>query len=70
MNTTLTTLLPVLCLLFFGGDTLKDFAFALLVGILSGAYSSIFVAAPITTVLKEREPQQRKLKLAARAEKA
>jgi len=70
MNTTLTTLLPVLCLLFFGGDTLKDFAFALLVGILSGAYSSIFVVAPITTVLKEREPQQRKLKLAARAEKA
>lgn len=70
MNTTLTTLLPVLCLLFFGGETLKDFAFALLVGILSGAYSSIFVASPITTVLKEREPQQRKLKLAARAEEA
>lgn len=70
MNTTLTTLLPVLCLLFFGGSTLKDFAFALLVGILSGAYSSIFIAAPITTVLKEREPQWRKLKAAAQAEKA
>lgn len=70
MNTTLTTLLPVLCLLFFGGDTLKDFAFALLIGILSGAYSSIFIAAPITTLLKEREPQWRKLKVAAQAEKA
>lgn len=70
MNTTLTTLLPVLCLLFFGGETLKDFAFALLVGILSGAYSSIFIASPIMTVLKEREPQQRKLKLAARAEES
>ncbi len=70
MNTTLTTLLPVLCLLFFGGETLKDFAFALLVGILSGAYSSIFIASPITTVLKEREPQQRKLKLAAQTEEA
>ncbi len=69
MNTTLTTLLPVLCLLFFGGDTLKDFAFALLVGIVSGAYSSIFIAAPITTMLKEREPQWRKLKVAAQAEK-
>lgn len=70
MNTTLTTLLPVLCLLLFGGETLKDFAFALLVGILSGAYSSIFIASPIMTVLKEREPQQRKLKLAARAEES
>jgi SecD/SecF fusion protein len=69
INTTMIVLLPVLCLLFFGGATLKDFAFALLVGIVSGAYSSIFVASPITTLLKEREPQYRKLKLAARPEK-
>jgi len=60
INTTLTTLIPVLCLLIFGGATLKDFAFALLVGIVSGAYSSIFVASPIATILKEREPQYRK----------
>ena len=66
INTTMITLLPVVCLLLFGGATLKDFAFALLVGIMSGAYSSIFVASPITTILKEREPQYRKLKLAAR----
>ena len=64
------TLLPVVCLLLFGGATLKDFAFALLVGIVSGAYSSIFVASPILTLLKEREPQYRKLKPAARAGKA
>jgi len=68
INTTMIVLFPVLCLLLFGGATLKDFAFALLVGILSGAYSSIFVASPILTVLKEREPQYRKLKLAARAD--
>jgi SecD/SecF fusion protein len=68
INTSLITLLPVVCLLLFGGATLKDFAFALLVGILSGAYSSIFVASPILTVLKEREPQYSKLKLAARPE--
>jgi SecD/SecF fusion protein len=68
INTTMIVLLPVLCLLFFGGATLKDFAFALLVGILSGAYSSIFVASPILTLLKEREPQYRKMKLAARAD--
>jgi SecD/SecF fusion protein len=44
-------------LLLFGGDTLKDFAFALLVGIASGAYSSIFIAAPLLTMWKEREPE-------------
>ena len=68
INTTMIVVLPVICLLFFGGATLKDFAFALLVGILSGAYSSIFVASPVLTLLKEREPQFKKLKLAARAE--
>jgi SecD/SecF fusion protein len=68
INTTMIVVLPVLCLLFFGGATLKDFAFALLVGILSGAFSSIFVASPILTILKEREPQYRKLKLAARSD--
>lgn len=57
--TTLLTVTPVICLLLFGGQTLKDFAFALLVGILSGAYSSIFVAAPILCLWKEREPKYR-----------
>jgi len=70
INTTMIVLLPVVCLLLFGGATLKDFAFALLVGILSGAYSSIFVASPVLTILKEREPQNRKLKLAARADRS
>lgn len=68
INTTATVLLPVVCLLAFGGATLQDFAFALLVGIVSGAYSSIFVASPIVTILKEREPQNRKL--AARSKEA
>src|SRR2546423_877187 len=57
LATTLITLLPILSLLIFGGTTLKDFAFALLVGITSGAYSSIFIAAPLLTVWKEREPE-------------
>ncbi len=42
-------------LLIFGGETLKDFAFALLVGVASGAYSSIFIASPVLTHWKERE---------------
>ncbi|HEX6491848.1 MAG TPA: protein translocase subunit SecD [Gaiellaceae bacterium] len=56
LATTVITLLPIASLLIFGGATLKDFAFALLVGITSGAYSSIFIAAPLLTILKEREP--------------
>ncbi len=56
LATTFITLLPVACLFLFGGATLKDFAFALLVGITSGAYSSIFIAAPLLTMWKEREP--------------
>jgi SecD/SecF fusion protein len=57
LATTFITLLPVLSLLLFGGDTLKDFAFALIVGIISGAYSSIFIAAPLLAMWKEREPE-------------
>src|SRR5206468_12188887 len=57
LATSFITLLPVVALLLFGGATLRDFAFALMVGIASGAYSSIFVAAPLLTILKEREPE-------------
>ncbi len=57
LATTFITLLPIGGLFFFGGATLQDFAFALLVGVTSGAYSSIFIAAPLLTVWKEREPE-------------
>ena len=57
LATTFITLLPILSLYVFGGDTLRDFAFALLIGIGSGAYSSIFVAAPLVAMFKEREPE-------------
>jgi len=56
-NTTLTTLFPVGALLLFGGDTLQSFAFALFIGLGLGAYSSVFLAAPLVAVLKEREPR-------------
>ncbi len=55
LATSLCTLLPVTAILLFGGATLKDFAFAMLVGIASGAYSSIFIASPVLTHWKERE---------------
>jgi SecD/SecF fusion protein len=57
LATTLITLIPIVSLFVFGGDTLKDFAFALLIGIGAGAYSSIFIAAPLLALFKEREPE-------------
>jgi SecD/SecF fusion protein len=50
-----TTLLVVLALLFFGGEVLRGFSFALLVGIGIGTYSSIFIAAPIVVDLEKDE---------------
>ena len=55
--TTIITLLPVGALLLFGGETLQDFAFAILVGISISALSTIFVAAPFLAVLLERAPE-------------
>jgi SecD/SecF fusion protein len=53
--TSLSTLLPIAALMFFGGETLRDFGFALLIGVASGTYSSIFIAAPVLTHWKSRE---------------
>ncbi|MEO0431370.1 MAG: protein translocase subunit SecF [Cyanobacteria bacterium J06656_5] len=47
INTTMTTVLPLLAIVFFGGDTLKFFALALIIGFLAGAYSSIFIASTL-----------------------
>jgi SecD/SecF fusion protein len=57
LATSFTTLLAVLSLLVFGSATLQDFAFAMMIGIASGTYSSIFIASPVLTAWKEREPQ-------------
>jgi len=62
INTSLTSIIPVACILVFGGDTLKDFAFALLVGLASGAYSSIFIASPILALWKETEPKYKSVR--------
>jgi len=68
LTTTFITLLPIICLLILGGPTLKDFAFALIVGVISGAYSSIFIAAPLLTGWKEREPEYARRKQLAEQE--
>jgi preprotein translocase subunit SecF len=54
-----TVLIVLLALFFYGGDTLKNFAFALLVGVTSGAYSSIFIASPLLVLWKDRTDRKR-----------
>jgi preprotein translocase subunit SecF len=71
INTSLTALLPVASILFvgaglLGAGTLKDLALVLFVGMLSGTYSSIFIATPVLADLKERDPQYRELAVKVR----
>jgi preprotein translocase subunit SecF len=74
VNTTISSILPVGALLFIGGQilgasTLQDLALALFIGLIAGAYSSLFVAGPLYAVWKAREPaeQRRIAKVAARS---
>src|SRR5579864_8655844 len=59
VNTLATVLITLFALYFFGGDTLKNFAFALLVGVTSGAYSSIFIASPLLVLWKDYDNRKR-----------
>ena len=58
--TVFTVLFTTFALYFFGGETTKDFAFALLVGFSSGCYSSLFIAGPLWMVLRESAERRRK----------
>jgi preprotein translocase subunit SecF len=69
INTSLAAVLPVLSLLVVGSGimgaiALREFALALLIGLLTGSYSSIFIAAPLLTMLKERDPRYKNLRAA------
>ncbi|MDQ3569916.1 MAG: protein translocase subunit SecF [Actinomycetota bacterium] len=62
LNTSLVAILPIMSVLVIGAfvlgaTTLQDFGLALLVGLLTGAYSSIYIASPILAIVKEREPR-------------
>ncbi|MBW4483191.1 MAG: protein translocase subunit SecF [Tildeniella torsiva UHER 1998/13D] len=57
INTSLTTTLPLVAIVIFGGPTLKYFALALIVGFVAGAYSSIFVASSLLALWRERTGQ-------------
>ena len=58
INTSLTTLLVMLAIFFFGGDSIKGFMFALIVGVVVGTYSSLFVATPIMFDASKKEDKE------------
>jgi SecD/SecF fusion protein len=62
--TSIATALPLVALLFFGGPVLRDFSFVMVIGILVGTYSSMYIVAPIAVLFKD---WQEKNKKAARA---
>ncbi len=62
VNTGLIQVIPVVALLFFGGETLQDFAFAMAVGLIAAAYSTVGLASPLYAIWKEREPKFQALK--------
>jgi preprotein translocase subunit SecF len=65
-----TTFLAVLALYVFGGEVLRGFAFAMLVGVITGTYSTIFIAAAIAIILSRREFSRRAAAAAARPQPA
>lgn len=58
INTSLTTLLIVLALFIFGGATIRDFTFALLIGVIAGTYSSLFLANPLWLLWRHLEERR------------
>ncbi|WP_422089438.1 protein translocase subunit SecDF [Tenacibaculum ovolyticum] len=58
INTSLTTLLVMLAIFFFGGDSIKGFMFALIVGVVVGTYSSLFVATPVMFDVSKKEGKE------------
>ncbi|MBQ9021446.1 MAG: protein translocase subunit SecD [Eggerthellaceae bacterium] len=61
INTSVTSLIPVIFMLVFGSETLKDFAFAMVIGLIIGFYSSIAIAVPLYAIWKSREPAYKHL---------
>jgi SecD/SecF fusion protein len=62
VNTSLTTLVVLLAIFIFGGESIRGFMFALIVGVIVGTYSSIFIATPVTYDTFNKETKRRKLK--------
>ena len=64
VNTTITTLIMVVCLYIFGGTSIKEFSFPLIIGLVSGAYSSLFIVAPVWAMMKGTGSEKKNQKTA------
>lgn len=62
INTSMTTLVVLLAIFIFGGESIRGFMFALIVGVIVGTYSSIFVATPVTYDTINKQEERKKLK--------
>lgn len=61
LSTTISTVLVLLCIFILGGDSIRSFAFAMLLGIILAVYSSIFIATPIAYEILDKEAKKKKL---------
>ncbi len=59
INTSVTTLIMIVCLYIFGVSTIKDFSFPIIVGLLAGVYSSVFLAAPMWSLMADRSDRKK-----------
>jgi preprotein translocase subunit SecF len=62
INTTITTLLALVCVYLFGGESIRDFALTLIIGILAGTYSSIFIASPLLVTIYKVQQKMKERK--------
>jgi SecD/SecF fusion protein len=66
LNTSLTTIIVLLAIFIFGGESLRGFMFAMIIGIIVGTYSSLFIATPIMVdSVKKKEKMDKRRKVAA-----
>jgi len=70
INTSLTTLLVLIALYFLGGEVIRDFAFALMIGIIVGTYSSVYIATPLVVDWQLAQDARRRSRLKAAATRA
>jgi SecD/SecF fusion protein len=60
INTGLSTILVIICILFFGGDAVRSFVFAMLIGVVVGTITSLFVGAPVAYMIIKRGEEKMK----------
>ena len=63
INTGLSTILVIICILFFGGDAVRSFVFAMLIGVVVGTVTSLFVASPVAYVFMRNQQNKKQLEV-------